>query len=108
MSKKYDVIIVGGGLSGLTSAALFSKAGRKTALIEMDSQTGGYLAGFERSGFKFDSSIHWLNQCGPKGSVTKVFKWIGDDHPKCEDMRRIRRFVTDKHSDPLRFFRTVS
>lgn len=98
MNKKYDVVIVGGGLSGLTSAALFSKAGMKTALLEMDSQTGGYLAGFERSGFKFDSSIHWLNQCGPNGSVTKVFKWIGDDYPKCENMGRIRRFVTDKHS----------
>jgi prolycopene isomerase len=64
----------------------------------MDAHTGGYLAGFERSGFKFDSSIHWLNQCGPDGSVTKVLKWIGDDYPRCRELKNIRRFVTDKHS----------
>ena len=98
MSLDYDVVVVGGGLSGLTSAALFSKAGKKTALLEMDLHAGGYLAGFERSGFHFDSSIHWLNQCGPDGSVTKALKWIGDDYPRCRDLKNIRRFVTDKHS----------
>ena len=98
MESNYDVVVVGGGLSGLTCAALFSKAGKKTALLEMDAHVGGYLAGFERSGFKFDSSIHWLNQCGSDGSVTKALKWIGDDFPRCRDLKNIRRFVTDKHS----------
>lgn len=93
--QHYDVVIIGGGISGLTSAALFSKAGISCCVIEMDSRPGGYLAGFRRHDFRFDSAIHWLNNCGPNGLVTKIFKIIGDDYPKCRDQKRIRRFVSD-------------
>lgn len=93
--QHYDVVIIGGGISGLTSAALFSKAGISCCVIEMDSRPGGYLAGFRRKDFRFDSAIHWLNNCGPDGLVTKIFRIIGDDYPKCKDQKRIRRFVSD-------------
>ncbi|AEA45497.1 phytoene desaturase family protein [Fluviicola taffensis] len=94
--QHYDVVIIGGGVSGLTSAALFSKAGISCCVIEMDNRPGGYLAGFRRHDFRFDSAIHWLNNCGPNGLVTKIFKIIGDDSPKCEDQKNIRRFVSDE------------
>lgn len=93
--EHYDVIIIGGGISGLTSHALFTKAGLTSCVIEMDSRPGGYLAGFKRHDFRFDSAIHWLNNCGPNGLVTKVFKIIGDDYPKCKEQKRIRRFISD-------------
>jgi phytoene dehydrogenase-like protein len=93
--QHYDVVIIGGGISGLTSAALFSKAGISCCVIEMDNRPGGYLAGFRRHDFRFDSAIHWLNNCGPNGLVTKIFKIIGDDYPKCRDQKNIRRFVSD-------------
>jgi phytoene dehydrogenase-like protein len=94
--QHYDVVIIGGGISGLTSAALFRKAGISCCVIEMDNRPGGYLAGFRRHDFRFDSAIHWLNNCGPKGLVTKIFKIIGDDYPKCKDQTNIRRFVSDE------------
>ncbi|MBL1281251.1 MAG: NAD(P)/FAD-dependent oxidoreductase [Fluviicola sp.] len=93
--KEYDVVIIGGGISGLTSAALFAKAGLSCCLLEMDSRPGGYIAGFRRNDFRFDSAIHWLNYCGEEGLVTKVFKIIGKDYPRCEQQHRIRRFVSD-------------
>jgi len=88
----YDIVIIGGGLSGLTSAALFSRAGMSVAVLEMDAKPGGYLAGFQRGEYKFDSAIHWLNQCGPKGSVTRIFSAIGNDFPKAREQVKIRRF----------------
>lgn len=94
--EKYDVIVIGGGLSGLTSAALFSKAGLSTCVIEMDNRPGGYLAGFRRHDFRFDSAIHWLNNCKPDGLVTKIFKIIGNDYPKAMEQKRIRRFLSDE------------
>jgi len=93
--REYDVVIIGGGISGLTSAALFSKAGLSCCLLEMDNRPGGYLAGFRRHDFRFDSAIHWLNYCGEEGLVSKIFQLIGDDYPKCEQQHRIRRFVSD-------------
>lgn len=87
----YDVIVIGSGISGLTSAALLSKAGYSVCVLEMDSRVGGYLAGFRRKDFRFDTAIHWLNQCGPGGLVNNMFRFIGDDFPVPKIQRVIRR-----------------
>lgn len=94
--KTYDVIVIGAGVAGLTAAALLCRAGKKVCVIEMDTRPGGYLAGFKRMNFRFDSAIHWLNQCGPKGMVTKVFDLIGTDHPQPITQDVIKRFVGTK------------
>jgi phytoene dehydrogenase-like protein len=86
-----DVAIIGGGMGGLTAGALLSKAGLSVCVIEPELRPGGYLAGFKRRKFLFDSAIHWLNQCGPGGFVHKVFGHIGEDHPTCKPLHRIRR-----------------
>jgi len=51
---KYDVIIVGGGISGLTSAAFLTKAGKKVLLFEKENTCGGLVNSFERDGFVYD------------------------------------------------------
>ncbi|RLD45925.1 MAG: NAD(P)/FAD-dependent oxidoreductase, partial [Bacteroidetes bacterium] len=91
----YDVVIIGGGISGLTSAALFAKFGISTCVFEMSNKPGGYLAGFDRKGFKFDTAIHWLNDCNENGFVSKVFKIIDAKYPKAETQKKIRRFVNE-------------
>src|SRR4051794_35039255 len=40
MSNEYDVVIVGGGLAGLTAALTSGRAGRRTAML-----TGGVIGG---------------------------------------------------------------
>ena len=92
IKDNYDVLIIGAGISGLTSAALYSRFGMSVCLLEMDARPGGYLAGFRRKDFRFDSAIHWLNQCGPNGYVTKVFKSIGNDYPRAVVQKKIRRY----------------
>lgn len=91
--KEFDVIIIGAGVSGLTAAALLSKAGLSVCVLERHRLIGGYLQGFERKGFIFDTAIHWLNQYGENGSVTNVFKYIGEDFPMPIGMKRIHRHI---------------
>lgn len=86
-----DVAIIGGGIGGLTAGALLSKAGMSVCVVEPELRPGGYLAGFQRRKFIFDSAIHWLNQCGPGGFVHKIFGHIDQGHPTCEPLQRIRR-----------------
>ena len=91
----YDVIIIGAGISGLTSSALFRRAGLSCCVIEMNSIPGGSIQGFKRLSYRFDSAIHWINNCGPNGLVTRIFKIVGKDQPIAKEQKRIRRFVCD-------------
>lgn len=94
-SNHFDVVIIGAGISGLTSAGLFSRLGYRVCILEMDARPGGYIAGFKRLDYRFDSAIHWLNQCGPNGLITKAFQFIGHDFPKCEVQHLVRRYKLD-------------
>ncbi len=95
VKSEYDVIIIGAGISGLSSAALLSKHGLSCLVLEKQPVIGGYLQGFKRGAFIFDTSIHWLNQCGPDGMVTRVFRLIGEDYPQVESMSKIHRFKSE-------------
>lgn len=84
--------IIGAGMGGLTTAALLSKAGFSVCVLEKEPHAGGYLAGFRRKDFRFDTAIHWLNQCTPGGMACKIFDLLGNDHPNVIPQRRIRRY----------------
>lgn len=92
-----DVAVIGAGIAGLTAAALLSKAGLDVVVLEAGSKAGGYMAGFERSGFTFDTAIQWLNQCKPEGLVSSVFGHLKDDYPKCRPLRRIHRYKSSSY-----------
>ena len=87
----YDVLIIGAGVGGLTAAALLSKAGLSVCVLEKEPRVGGYLAGFRRKHFLFDTAIHWLNQYGKDGMLDKLFNVLGSDHPQAVPQTRIRR-----------------
>lgn len=96
-SEKYDIAIVGAGVSGLLSAALLSRLGYKVVVLEKQNVLGGYLQGFNRKEFIFDTAIHWLNQYGSEGTITRVFELLGDDFPRPQPMKIIQRHVGEHH-----------
>ena len=53
----YDVVVVGGGIGGLTVAALLSARGLNTCLLERQSQVGGCIARVEFSGYDFEPGM---------------------------------------------------
>ncbi len=90
-----DVIVIGGGVAGLTSSALLSKSGLRVVLLEEQPRPGGYLTSFRRKGYTFDSSVQWLNQCGEGKLIDRLFRHIGTDYPACHTMKRIHRYKSD-------------
>ena len=61
---KYDVIVVGGGMAGLTSAAYVSKAQKSVLLCEQADDIGGLVHSFKYKGYTFDGGIRAIENSG--------------------------------------------
>ncbi len=55
---KYDDIVIGGGVSGLSSAVLLAQNGRNVCVLEQSSQIAPTIRGFVRDGIYFDTGFH--------------------------------------------------
>ena len=59
VKQKYDVIVIGSGLAGLTSANILGRAGYDVLLLEQHYKLGGMATWFKRpKGHIFDVSLH--------------------------------------------------
>jgi len=77
MVKKYDAIVIGSGMGGLTAASLLSKKGLNILLIEKEKQAGGYVVSFKRDGFTFDATGAFVGGCQEGGEFYQILKEIG-------------------------------
>lgn len=71
---KYDVVVIGAGMSGLTAANILQYKGYSVALVEQHNIPGGYCTNFQRKDFVFDSSIHMVNGCEENGMIYNALK----------------------------------
>jgi phytoene dehydrogenase-like protein len=75
-SRDCDVLVVGGGMAGLTAAAYLARAGLKVRLCEKEKKTGGLVNSFEHDGFTFDGGIRAMEN---SGIVLPMLRQLGLD-----------------------------
>jgi prolycopene isomerase len=75
--ERYEVIVVGAGMGGLTTAALLAKRGLKTLLLEKEDQAGGYVVSFRRHGCLFDATGAFVGGCHEGGEFHQILNEIG-------------------------------
>jgi monoamine oxidase len=82
---KYDVIVIGAGLSGLAAARKLQESGKKVAVLEARERVGGRVQ-TDTSTFShpFDVGAHWFHQSEPgqnplaNWAKTQGFKTVPD------------------------------
>jgi len=76
-----DVVVVGGGIGGLTVAALLSARGINTCLLERQSQVGGCIGRVEFSGYEFEPGMGLYRSFGAGGIYASLFSKLPVDPP---------------------------
>jgi all-trans-retinol 13,14-reductase len=84
----YDVVVIGSGLAGLTSANVLARQGRSVLLLEHHYQLGGLATWFKRpGGHIFDISLHGF----PIGMIKSCRKyWTPEIAQSIVQLKRIR------------------
>ena len=59
MTKPKKVIVIGGGIAGLASAALLARDGYEVTLLEKNASLGGRAGTWSSKGFRFDTGPSW-------------------------------------------------
>lgn len=75
MSKTF--IIVGSGISSLTTAIILLKAGHKVSILEQHYVAGGYLHCFKRFGVKYDTGGHYVGAMAKGLPFHKLLNYLG-------------------------------
>lgn len=79
----YDVIVIGAGLGGLSSAALLARQGRKVLVLEQSDRIGGCCSTFEREGYRFDVGASIVEIIKP---IEDAFQRLGTTFQKEVDL----------------------
>ncbi|MFA6148322.1 MAG: NAD(P)/FAD-dependent oxidoreductase [bacterium] len=73
----HDFVVVGAGVSGLTSALLLARNGYSVALVEKAGRTAPLLRGFSRGGVHFDTGFHYTGGMGKGEPLDLFFRYLG-------------------------------
>ena len=74
---EYDLVVVGGGMGGLATAALAVQEGFKVALLEAHTKLGGCAGYFGRGPYTFDVGATALMGLGPGEPIGELLARIG-------------------------------
>src|SRR5882757_5940881 len=55
---RYDVVVIGAGLGGLTAGAILARAGRKVLVIERGNSVGGAASSYKSGDLFVEGSLH--------------------------------------------------
>ncbi|GGB81478.1 phytoene dehydrogenase [Marinobacterium zhoushanense] len=72
----FDVIVIGSGMGGMTTAAALSRLDHKVLLLEQAPTIGGLTHAFTRKGFTWDVGLHYCGLFGHDQFGGRILDWL--------------------------------
>lgn len=76
MAEK-TIIIIGGGITGLSAGCYGQMNGYRTSVFEMHDKTGGVCTAWKRKAYTIDGCLHWLVGTNPIDSFYHIWEELG-------------------------------
>ena len=73
---EYDVIVIGSGMGGMTTAAALTRLDHKVLLFEQAPIIGGLTHSFSRNGFTWDVGLHYCGTFGRDQPAGRILDWL--------------------------------
>lgn len=99
------VVIIGGGIAGMTAGIYLQKAGFSTEIFEKNAVPGGQCMGWKREGYMIDNCIHWLTGSRPGSGLHELWKEVGALGEGVEVYEKEKFFSAELNGQVLTFWR---
>ena len=94
---EFDIIVIGGGLGGLTAGAKLAKEGRNVLLLEQHDRPGGCATTFRRGNYTMEVGLHEMDGMDGRDMKTRIFRDLGvSDHCTFLKAPEFYRFVSKR------------
>lgn len=87
--QKFDAIIIGSGLGGLTCASILAQEGKKVLVLERHFVAGGFTHVFKRPKYEWDVGLHYVGDLNKNDLVKGIFDYITESPIEWEPMGEI-------------------
>jgi len=75
-TNDFDVIVIGSGMGGMTTASALSRLNHKVLLLEQAQTIGGLTHAFTHDGFTWDVGLHYCGLFGRDQFMDRNLKWL--------------------------------
>lgn len=99
------VVIIGGGIAGMTAGIYLQKAGFATEIYEKNAVPGGQCMGWKREGYMIDNCIHWLTGSRPGSGLHELWKEVGALGEGVELYEKEKFFTAELDGESVTFWR---
>ncbi len=79
MARRFDAIVVGSGLGGLTAGALYARTGARILVLERNDSFGGAATVYRHDGLAIEASLHEMDGLDDSDAKTPLLHSLGLD-----------------------------